>query len=485
MRIRKAKTLLSVLLCVCLIAALAFPAFAARDCGCGEVVHVWLGGFGQALYYDEGGPQEQKAKKSDTSGVVQALPALLPAAVRSAGEGSWSPFVKALSGILADVMVYYRLDENGKSIAPISSSWVLDETQDHSAEPKYLFRYDFRLDPFDLAAQLNDFIETLCAHTGHGKIALSGCSEGSVVAMTYLKEYGAARLDSLLIVNGSWQGLTLVGELFTKRVEISGAGLANYLSNEADALMTAAMDVLRTSKVLDFLPGLSKRAMDALGDTLYTEALLPIFGHMPALWAFVPDEYYEEAVQTMLGSDPKYDGLKARIDRYHYEVMLQAPALLADAMNSGAKVSVIASYGLAPMPFTRDALYQSDGFVDSAREAGGATYAPLYGTLPPSESPYRSPDGVFDAASCILPEQTWFIQGNAHEEDCMQELIDWLIHSEQQPTIRQNSAYPQYLRRTADEKVIPLEAGAAPGQVQSLWAALQVLLKLVLGMLKG
>jgi len=187
----------------------------------------------------------------------------------------------------------------------------------------------------------------------------------------------------------------------------------------------------------------------------------------------------------MLGSDPKYDGLKARIDRYHYEVMLQAPALLADAMNSGAKVSVIASYGLAPMPFTRDALYQSDGFVDSAREAGGATYAPLYGTLPPSESPYRSPDGVFDAASCILPEQTWFIQGNAHEEDCMQELIDWLIHSEQQPTIRQNSAYPQYLRRTADEKVIPLEAGAAPGQVQSLWAALQVLLKLVLGMLKG
>ena len=479
---RKLKQVLSAALCVCLVAVLAVPAGAAEapaPCGCGEVVHVWIDGFGQALYYDEGGPEEQRAPKSDTSKLAGDIPGLLTGVARSLLSFSWEPFAKSLSEMLLNAMVYYRLDEHGNSVAPITSHWVMNPGQDHKTSPKYGFRYDFRADPFDIAVQLDEFIETLCARTGHEKIALTGCSEGAVVAMAYLKEYGSRRLDSLLIVNGSWQGLTLVGQLFTKQFELSGPGLANYLANEADSLTAAGMDLLRTSRVLDFLPGLSAFFLRTLGDPVYADAILPLFGHMPAIWAFVPDEYYGDAVETMLGGDPKYDELRARIDRYHYGVMMEIPALLEGAMADGTRVSVVASYGLAPMPFTRDILYQSDGFLDSAREAGGATYAPLGQALPPSDSKYRGPDGVFDATTCILPDQTWFIKYNGHKAGCMQELIDWILHSQRQPTVWDNPDFPQYLRRTEDGRAVPLGPEDPPGPPQNFLQAARTFAKAV------
>jgi len=481
---RKLRQALSAALCVCLIAVLTVPCGAAEasaPCDCGEVVHVWIDGFGQALYYDEGGPEEQKAPKSDTSKLTGDIPGLLAGIARSILCRSWEPLTAGISGMLLNVMVYYRLDEYGNSVAPITSHWVMNPEQDHKASPKYSFRYDFRADPFDIAGQLDEFIETLCARTGHEKIALTGCSEGAVVAMAYLKEYGSKRLDSLLIVNGSWQGLTLVGQLFTKQFELSGPGLANYLANEADSLTVAGMDLLRTSRALDFLPILSAFFLRTLGDPIYADALLPLFGHMPAIWAFVPDEYYGDAVEIMLGDDPKYDDLRARIDRYHYGVMMKIPALLEEAMAGGTKVSVIASYGLAPMPFTKDVLYQSDGFVDSAREAGGATYAPIGEILPLGEldAKYRGPDGVFDAATCILPDHTWFIKYNSHSVGCMQELIDWIIHSQRQPTVWDNPDFPQYLRRTEDSRAVPLGPEDPPSPPQNFLQAARAFAKAV------
>jgi len=76
--------------------------------------------------------------------------------------------------------------------------------------------------------------------------------------------------------------------------------------------------------------------------------------------------------------------------------------------------------------------------------------------LPPSDSKYRGPDGVFDAATCILPDQTWFIKYNGHSTGCMKELIDWIIRSEGQPTVWQNPDFPQYLQRTEDGRAVPL-----------------------------
>jgi len=385
--------------------------------------------------------------------------------------------------------VWEKLDEYGNSIAPLTSNWKIDPEQNHKTQPKYNFRYDFRIDPFDAAAQLNDFIEALCKQTGHSKIALTGNSQGACTVMTYIKEYGTKRLENLIIINGAWQGLTLVGQLFTKQFDISGPALAAYLSNGDDGLLPASLDVLRAAGLLDFISPLSHVLYRVIAPTAFEQALMPVFGQMPSIWTFVPDEYYEDAVKFMLGSDPKYDVLRARIDKYHYEVMMQVPALVKKAMKDGVKVSVIASYGMAPMPFTPDSAYQSDGLIDSAREAHGATYAPLGQALPPpkteKESKYRSPDGVFDASTCLLPDQTWFIKYNDHSAGAAEDLIQWIIRSKKQPTVWQNPAFPQYLQRTPENKAIPLGVEPPPAPPANLpqasWAFTQALVGQVIG----
>ena len=480
----KIKFSCSALLCVCLLAAaLALPASAAgaTPCDCGEVVHVWVEGFGSSLYYNEGTPEEIRAEQFVTDNIMSDLPGVFTGAAKTLQTLSWEPLAEGLSDVFLGIMGQWQLDEYGNSIAPLSSNWKIDPEQDHRTQPKYNFRYDFRIDPFDAAAQLNEFIETLCKQTGHSKIALIGESQGACTAMTYVKEYGTKRLDSLVIINGAWQGLTLVGQLFTKQFDVSGPALVNYLSNGDDGgLLPAGLDVLRAAGLLDFVSPLSHVLYRVLAPTVFPRALLPVFGQMPAIWTFVPDEYYRDAVNAILGNDPKYDVLRARIDKYHYEVMTQAPALVKKAMKDGVKVSIIASYGMAPMPFTPDSAYQSDGLIDSAREAGGATYAPLGQALPPSDSKYRSPDGVFDAATCLLPDQTWFIKYNDHDAGAGRDLIQWIIHSKKQPTVWQNPDYPQYLQRTEDKKAIPLGVEPPPAPPASLpeanWAFTQALL---------
>jgi len=470
------KRFLAAVLCLGLVAAaLALPASAAapKPCACGEVLHVWVDGFGSPLYYDEGTPQERQAGQADTGNLLRDLPGVFLGAAKTLFTLRWEPLAEGLSDLFLGITGHWQLDEHGNSVQPLSSHWKIDPTQDHTTQPQYNFRYDFRIDPFIAAAQLNEFIEALCKRTGHGKIALTGNSQGTATVMAYLKEYGSKRLQTLVLINGAWQGLTLVGQLFTKQFLITGPAVTSFIANGDDGsgLLIAGMEVLRTSGLLDCAPFLSRAVMRALGPTVFERALLPLFGQMPAMWTFVPDEYYKDAVRALLGNDPKYDELKACIDKYHYEVMTQSPALIRKAMQDGVKVAVIASYGKAPIPVTPDSLYQSDSLIDSAREAAWATYAPLGQALPPSDSKYRSPDGVFDAATCLLPDQTWFIKYNDHSAGAAEDLIQWIIHSKKQPTVWQNPAFPQYLQRTPENKAIPLGEQPPPSPPKTFFEA--------------
>jgi len=460
------KTLALALSIALLFAALLIPAHAAqKPCDCGEVLQVWVDGFGQALFYDEGAPEEREAGMMVMDDIMSSIPPLLLGAAMTLPTLSWDPLAEGISGVLYSMLGHLQLDENGKSIEPIGSHWVIDEKQDHKAQPEFWFRYDFRMDMFEIAAQLDDFIETLCKRTGHDKIALTGHSEGANVVMTYIKEYGTKRVETLILANGGWQGLTLAGQLFTGQFALEGASLTDFIANMMgtgyDPLTHAAMDLLRTSGLLWFLPLLGRGIKNTLMEPLFEQALVPLFCQMPAVWAFIPDEYFEDALKV-LGDDPKYGELKAKVSKYHYEVMNQSPALLKKAKADGVKVAVIASYGNAAIPVTADSAYHSDRLIDSALAAGGATIAPYGQTLPPGNSKYLSPDGVIDAATCAMPDQTWFVKYNWHNPDCLEDLRQWIIHSRSYPSIDSNPDFPQYLLRTEDGRAVPLEGPDDP-----------------------
>jgi len=458
------KRVFCLLLCACLAAVAGYvPVDAAADgCGCGEVVQVFLNGFGSPLYYNFGTPAQEEAGIVRTDDLAFGVGQLLRGAGRSAWERSWSPLAGGIGSLAFSLMGHLQMDAQGRSVEPITSGWALDAAQEHTERPSYDFHFDFRIDPFEAAAQLDDFIEAVCKATGHSKIALTGCSEGAIVAMCYLKEYGTKRLETFILLNGAYQGLTLVGELLTKQFALSGPAAAGFIGNfdDGSGWLKLAMALLREARALDFLRPLGNGVMGTMGDQLYAETLIPLFGQMPILWAFVPASYYPEA-RKLISGDPAYAALLARADRYHDQVQSQAGKLLKGAKAKGVRVAVIAGYGMKPIPVTRDVSFQCDSMIDTAYASGGATAAPIGETLPLGESKYRSPDGILDAATCILPDQTWFIKNCSHEMGPSRDLRQWIIHSKETPTIASNPDFPQYLIKDSDGRAVPQQP--APG----------------------
>lgn len=457
------KRIVSVALAALLFAGiLIMPGHAAtaKGCSCGQVLQVWVDGFGQPLFYNEGTEDEQSVGPMLTDRLLSDIPALLKGAAKTALTLDFEPLADGLVQVVDGVLGHLALDENGKSIEPLSCHWIIDPAQDHKTEPEFWFRYDFRMDPFDMAAQLNDFIENLCKQTGHSKIALSSHSEGGVITMTYLKEYGTARLETFILVNSGWQGLGLVGKLFNREFALDGTAITNYITNfdsSGEGTLTKAMQLIEKSGLLKNINYLGIAMKNTLMDMLFEKALIPMFCQMPAVWTFVTDEHYDTA-KAIMGDDPKYTQLLANADKYHYGVMLKAESLIKAAKADGVKVAVICSYGPYPIPVIKNSNYQCDSIIDTALESGGATAALIGETLPASNSKYRSPDGIFDAATCILPDNTWFVKNNGHSPTASYDLRQWIISAKKQPTVWQNADFPQYLLRVEGGPTVPLVA---------------------------
>jgi len=423
----KIKQLVALLLSLCLAAAVAVPVWAdeagepAPPCQCGDVLQVFVRGFLRALYFDYGTEKQKEA--------------FLP--------------------------LHLLMDERGQSILPITKTWVIDH--DHTENPEYEFLYDYRLDAFETAAQLNDFIETLCKETGHEKIALTGMSQGTSIVMTYVAQYGTGRLETLILINGSYQGDILLGELLTNRWALSVPALINFIESllPASPLVAAMMNVWRMLPLADLRTPASGDTAGPLGKLLYNWAITRLLGQMPAIWTFVPTPYREQARKLL--DDDKYEYLRTRADLYYNEVQTQVPRLLSEAKEQGVKVAVIAAYGKAPIPLLDNSYYQGDLIIDTANESGGATTAPMGETLDPQgrDPRYLSPDGIIDASTCNLPDQTWFIKYNGHDFLPSEALRMWIIHYDTgeggYPSIWENENFPQYLRLTTEGGTEPLD----------------------------
>jgi len=326
-----------------------------------------------------------------------------------------------------------------------------DLTTDHTQSPEYEFFYDFRIDPFEAAKLLDSYIEDLCRVTGHGKIALTGSSQGGAVVTTYLYEYGTRRVETLILINGAHLGTTLVGEAATGRFALSGSAFLNFieqLDEESQALSSVTKLLRKTPLERFYAPMNWLRAGTVNAGR--EETVLALFRFMPILLYFLPGSYYPQ-VRPLLARHARDAGMLAKTDRYFAEIQPQVPRMLKDAKKAGVRVAVIATYGNAPIPLTLDVSYQGDLIMDTVYESVGATVPKIGQTLPQSDSRYRSADGLVDASTCAVPDQTWFVKDGPHSLKPAYELRQWIIHCEAVPTVWENPLYPQYVRYTSED----------------------------------
>ena len=345
----------------------------------------------------------------------------------------------------------------------------------------YKFQYDWRLDPFEIADQLKAYIDYMKELTGFDTVTLVGFSEGAAMLNTYLSVYGYDGLDAVIWCCGAHNGVELVGQLFTGRINVDAAALTEYIRDNGDSsasaeMLSSFMQALKsigvTGNVLNYTNNII-RAM--LADGGLRRIIRESFAKMPAIWSLIGDAYYEEAkayIFNQPGDAETYAELIAAIDRYHYGVQAHSSELIAGAAAATGKIGVISKYGLRVTPLIENADILTDGLLDVKATSNGAVAAPYGKTL---NSGYvqavndghnhLSPDGMIDASTALYPEQTWFIKNLPHSSlpDDLYQLLYYIAFSDHQVTVFENEAFPQFsVYDPIEGEIRPMKDASSP-----------------------
>ncbi len=466
-----------------LIIAVAIPVSVTAEsqtCTCSTVPVVYVRGFGGGIFKVEDDGSLSNAFAFDGNKIVPLIDDIL-VAVFSLLSGNAQAFSKSagtiLDGIMGDLACTYG-GESLHNIIPEESDptnvdkhkyFTLDVSAEEREDAVYDFEYDWRLDPMVIADDLNTYIEEVKATTGHDKVVIKCHSEGNCVAGAYLYKYGYESVEKFCFTAAAFNGINLVGQLFTKDLSLKDKGpeLAAFVSSlmageEAGDLVSALLGVLNDVGLLNSICNwLNDALVGETLNTLYDEVLVDSFATWPALWTFVPDSYYEDAKKAMFGEDKKYASLVERIDDYHYNVQKNLEKMLKDAKENGVDILFFSQYNYAPIPVYEGSIHMGDMLVETKYTSFGATTAPYGETLKldfnSPNAKYYSKDKLIDASTCLFPDYTWFIRGINHaiSPAPYMDFTDWAILYDGQPTVFTDSAHPQFVYLNAD-KLVPV-----------------------------
>ena len=404
----------------------------------------------------------------ETSAIVRTVAQLIVPVISLCITGNYDSFAASLSKALNELMKDAACDDNGDPLNEnVDVKFRVDPAAEHGYGYDNRFNYDWREDVFDIAAELKDYIEETKAVTGHSKVVVKAESMGGAVVMTYLKVYGSDSVETVIMQSSAFNGINLVGGLFTGDLNIKTKSVMNYIGNfiEGNDTMTVfyrCLFNLLCGFILSPVCNAVDRVFTEGKEVLYEDCLRDLFGNLTGIWTFVPNEYYEQAKDYMLDEDENAELIK-KLDAYHYGVMDSTEEILDEAMADGMKLAIISNYGKAAVPVLTDDGYQSDFLIDTARTSLGATCADYGETLGEGYVQknadghnHISCDNVIDASTCIYPEYTWFVKDMMHTWYSIgyDHFTWWLAQSAVQPTVNDTEEYPQFLLNNQETKTL-------------------------------
>ena len=358
------------------------------------------------------------------------------------------------------------------SVAPT----FIDESADGN---RFLFHYDTRLDPVDIARELHDYIEwvkrdgvvrfTPYPAQVTDTIELVGSSYGASVVMAYLNEYGDEGLDSVVLCVPTTGGVDFVADLFTGNFYFDAAAIRNWLAeNNVLTEYAPLIDMLEKTGLLQLLLDVNVRPLlkAALKNSMH-DIIHDVFGTFPAFWSFIDDDRYEAAKAYVFDSEEDkavYRDFMEKIDYYHYNVQVRAKEIMRRTVDRGHPFSLICKYNTTLFPFSQSGNTMSDGFVTTVKESYGATCAESKHYLPESyqqaaltDRTFLAPDRMIDASTCFLPDHTWFIKGLPHGEkpDVYYDMVYHIAYDD--PDVFTDGNYPQFMEYSGGEDLHPLQ----------------------------
>ncbi len=244
----------------------------------------------------------------------------------------------------------------------------------------YVFQYDWRLDPFENADKLAEFVTEVKAASHKDQVSIVCEGYGANVAVTYLSSHSETAhkdVSKFVTISSAFMGTSLIGDLFTGNIIVKdstfsypnnvGYGQFQNLtsafirwSNDFSDNPFTAFSTWITNYVLNGeweTQSYIINIMTMMGHTItkmYDKYLREMLRNYLGLWAMVPLEYYDDAYEYMfIDREEPNATLVQKINAYK-KLQRNASSILTDAQKAGIDVSVVAMWDLQLLPIGND-----------------------------------------------------------------------------------------------------------------------------------
>ena len=508
---KKIKIALSLILAIALTSIMVLPAFAAgtQGCNCGHAPVIQVRGIGETLY--DADDNEIFSTSNIVSGILPIIPQLgeflldttnvelFVGAAESAVKTIFGPVMydrnaarlakdadgnEAVISVKCDsrpVEDYMNFDSNLTEEGKLSKALYDELGDDHV----YFFTYDWTGNPVQIVKDLDKFIGEVKKQSGHDKVSINAESMGGAITSLYINTYGYGDIENLVMANSAFNGLEMLGQLFTGNVNIDGEALTYLLIQEILGNAEYAELVPYLPLLEQIVPVVNELMQnETVKAMIYDRIFRPVFGYMPSFWCLIPSYSFDAAKDYMFGENTgtfvesrnyagssllqivnKVRAASMNTDQavkemvgYTYVLDLgflgEQEIVVAPKINSYANVT---NYNKFIAPVTYSANWNSDGVIEVYNASGWATAADMGYTLGEGYiqsqlkdvANYVSPDNVIDASTCQAPDNTWFIKNLGHinydANDGTADFYVWLLTATEEYTINTNPEYPQFM----------------------------------------
>ncbi len=471
--------LVSVVLC-------AVPSSSAVQGGT-DIPVIYVEGQGHSLYKNPGTPEQEKIYPIEIPEeyINEKLETFLPVFAEAFFTQQWDEFCVALYDIIVPLMAEVRLDNNGEASNGTGIDWFWSEETlyDKKVNGKYkvddyVFKYDWRIDPWETADKLHEYIKAVKNVTGAEEVALIGRCLGASIVAAYMTKYDGEFVGECIFYASASHGAAMASKAFCGELYLESNGIERYVydlqlfeDDTLENLIESLVTLLNKTYGLD----IACWAVNNVYKDIYLNIIPPVlsetFATFPAYWSMVAEEDYEKALETVFYNteDGEFDGLIEKIENYHNNVRLKMDDKYLELYGKGVEFSNVSKYGKQIIPVSSNNNLVSDGTCEISQSSMGATSAGIKSTFGSDyidsavvngTAKYISPDKQLDASTCLFPKTTWFIKDLDHEHfpDDVENLFIEIFNNEGF-TVFDDERYPQYMFYNKETDLIePLTA---------------------------
>lgn len=295
----------------------------------------------------------------------------------------------------------------------------------------YYFAYSSFGNHLQLVDELYDFIQMVKAQTGHDKVNLVPLSQGGTLFSGLIEYYPEVvnELHKVILVVPALDGSTIIGDAFNGRFSIDDPDFLynGFLENLGllDEFTARLIEI-----ALRILPDeVIRKVIDAALSTLVEDVMTTSTN----MWVLCPSGDYPTAREKYL-STPERAEIRRQTDIY-YQTQLHAKDNILNLVENGVQVFCFCEYN-TPM-IDVGATWNSqnaDFIIQTDSTSMGAYFANCGETLPedyvqkntycsdPTHN-HISPDRVVDASAGLLPDQTFYFDGQRHDLTALNDII--------------------------------------------------------------